>query len=439
MQNKLSSRLLPAILPARLPSAFWLTAAYLTIGILWIMFSDTLASKLAGSNESAFEKIQSIKGILFVLLSGSLLFILSNRFYKNINNYWQQKTTTEEKFLALYEIASEGIFDYNISDKKATLNNKMKFFFPHKGNEIEDFWKTFQQRAHPEDILRLSAEYNEVLITGRQTWQTELRLLGSDNKYHTAISSIYIINNNFSGKPQRLIGTLLDVSDLRNLQAEYYEQELKHKRTIAASIIRAQEIERNRWAEELHDNVCQILSVANMYAGNICKDPSSISTTGPELKKLILESVTEIRQLSASIKTPSFTKESLREVLEKLAANINRANPIEFRLTTDSFDETKICSEQKLMVYRVVQEQVNNVIKYAAASLIEVKLAILNNDNVQISVRDNGKGFEPGKVRSGIGLENIRSRLQVYKGNMDIQSSPGHGCTLLATFKITNT
>ena len=88
------------------------------------------------------------------------------------------------------------------------------------------------------------------------------------------------------------------------------------------------------------------------------------------------------------------------------------------------------------MIYRVVQEQVNNIVKYAEASSVEIKLDNTSTSQVLVTVRDNGKGFEPEKVRTGIGLRNIQSRLQVYNGSLVIHSSPGNGCLLEASFPV---
>ena len=88
------------------------------------------------------------------------------------------------------------------------------------------------------------------------------------------------------------------------------------------------------------------------------------------------------------------------------------------------------------MIYRVVQEQLNNIIKYAQASFIEIFIRS-SELNVQIEIRDNGKGFDTGKRKTGIGLRNIRSRLQVYSGSLSIESAPGSGCTLIAGFSLT--
>ncbi len=420
----------------KISSSAVLAISYLILSVVWIMLGDSLAAEVAGNDTVLYEKIQSLKGLFFILVSAVFLYLFSRKLYLGIELSHLQTESVQKKYQALNEAAREGLFEYDYKENKASLNTKMKFFFPADGNEIPDFWQNCQRRIHPDDMERLSREYEEVVRTYRQIWKSEFRLLGADDKFYRVISNAYLIRHTTTNELIRLIGAIQDISDLRSLQTDYYEQKLKHRRALAASIIQAQETERTRWAEELHDNVCQILSVANMYAIDITDHPENLPALGPQLKKLVAESINEIRQLSATIRTPAFDQETLVESIEKLSANINRLQPVSIQLDNDSLNEGELENDKKLMIYRVVQEQVNNIVKYAEASSVEIKLDNTSTSQVLVTVRDNGKGFEPEKVRTGIGLRNIQSRLQVYNGSLVIHSSPGNGCLLEASFPV---
>ena len=88
------------------------------------------------------------------------------------------------------------------------------------------------------------------------------------------------------------------------------------------------------------------------------------------------------------------------------------------------------------MVYRVVQEQLNNIIKYADAKKVSVALYI-KGDHVYLTIKDDGNGFNPGHVKTGIGLKNIKSRQDAFYGHLNIHSAPGKGCELEASFNLT--
>ncbi|HPH32426.1 MAG TPA: PAS domain-containing protein [Chitinophagaceae bacterium] len=431
---KIQTTRLPLRVQSKLSSSAWLTISYLALSIVWIMLGDSLAAEVSGNDKVLYEKIQSLKGIFFILVSAVFLYLFSRKLYLGIELSNMQTESIQKKYQALNEAAREGLFEYDYKENKASLNTKMKFFFPAEGNEITDFWQNCQRRVHPDDMERLSREYEEVIRTYKQIWKSEFRLMGVDGKYYRVISNAYLIRHSSSNEIIRIIGAIQDITDLRSLQTDYYEQKLKHRRTLAASIIQAQETERTRWAEELHDNVCQILSVANMYAIDVTDHPENLPSLGPQLKKLVAESINEIRQLSATIRTPAFDQETLVESIEKLSANINRLKPVTIELDNQSLNEGELENDKKLMIYRVVQEQINNIIKYAEARSVEIKLDNTSSNQVLISVKDDGKGFDPLKVKTGIGLRNIQSRLQVYNGNIAIHSSPGNGCLLEASF-----
>ncbi|MCP9753091.1 sensor histidine kinase [Ferruginibacter sp. HRS2-29] len=417
--------------------AAWLTSIYLTISILWILLSDGLAYEISNGNNELLRQLQSQKGLFFVILTSALIYYMSNRFYLKLKRSFHRYEGLEANYYALHEATREGIFDCDLETMKAKLNKKMQFFLPGSKIEIEDFWETYKKRVAPGDMKRLVKEFEEVIASTRNSWQTEYRLLGEDNLYYTVISGMYIIRNPKDNKALRLVGAIQDVSDLRNLQAEYYNEQINYKQKIATSIIEAQETEKNRWAEELHDNVCQLLSVAKLNLSAIDMMPASTEILTNEAKKLVIESISEIRQLSASIKPPSFEDNLLVESIETLTADISRVQQINFHIESAGLDESKLSDAHMLLIYRVVQEQLTNITKYSQADAVRIRLSN-NGDVVNIEITDNGRGFDAEKVKNGLGLRNIQSRLQVYKGKMKISSVPGNGCSLRAVFNVRN-
>ncbi len=409
-----------------------LALVYLSLSVLWILVGDSIALRISGQNAEMLDRIQASKGIFFVLASAALIYLLGERFNRNLESSVQHNEKLERKFKALNEAAREGIVDYDFYTDSALVNEKMQFFIPCTDQPIPNFWVTYRSRIHPEDVGRISEGYRSLLISNRISWQTELRLRGKDDKYYTVIFSSYLIRQ-ASGKPSRLIGAVQDVSELRNLQIERYEQQLKYKRAMTRTIIKAQENERSRWAGELHDNVCQLLSVAKMYLMDMAKFPEHRENLLPETTQLVTDSINEIRQLSASIQSPVFSKMSLAKSVENLVANINRVSSFEFDWKEEGLEEGELENEHKLMIYRIIQEQLNNITKYASATKVSVQLRFEGN-LVTLEITDNGKGFDPADTKSGVGLRNMQSRLLAYHGTMDIHSAPGRGCRIRAQF-----
>ncbi|MES1218462.1 MAG: sensor histidine kinase, partial [Bacteroidota bacterium] len=189
-------------------------------------------------------------------------------------------------------------------------------------------------------------------------------------------------------------------------------------------------------AEELHDNVCQILGVSKLYLSELILNKENTDGFLNEADKLISKALEEIRQLSYNMKPPSFENMTLTESVEMLVSNISRVKKFGFSLDSSDFKEQHVSDDHKILIYRIIQEQLNNIVKYAEAPEVGARLSIDENNRVRVTVRDNGRGFDPGKVKCGIGLRNIESRIQAHKGRMKIESSPGKGCTLSASFSL---
>jgi two-component system, NarL family, sensor histidine kinase UhpB len=410
-----------------------LTAIYVIVSIVWIQWSDTLVMQIANNNSALLTQLQSKKGFAFIIFSGSLLYFISNYFCKRALKSNQQKCSLEQKLNGLNIAIRGGMIDYDVELKKALINDKMKFFFPSIHDTVPDFLLLFLERIHQDDRERVRNEYDAVILSAQDVWTTEYKVLGSDSNYYTVISSIFLIRNN-QGSVHRLIGEMQDISQLRNLQAEHYKQILKHKQALARTIIKAQENERNRWAQELHDNISQILTVINLYLSNTKVKIDNNVLMISESKKMISEVQQEIRFLSASMKPPTFASMTLQQTIERLILDVTRTKTNKFYFTSAEFDETILNDDQKLLIYRVVQEQLNNIIKYANADVVEIDLKS-NNNCFYINITDNGTGFDQTNIKTGLGFRNMQSRLALYNGEMQLKSSPGNGCSLAASFQ----
>ena len=291
----------------------------------------------------------------------------------------------------------------------------------------------WEKHIHPEDRERVLSGIKKAYLPGQQFWQGEYRFLTAGKEYKEVMHSIYVLKDK-DENPYSIIGVLQDVSEHLQLQRQYHDQQLKNKNEMARNIIRAEEMERNRWAEELHDNIAQLLGVAKLYASMISSQPESEKEMAQKTMELIQQSITEIRHLSANLKPPVFEDYGLKEAIQNLLANIGRVQELKFSLEVDDEKCNRyLNNEQKLMIYRIVQEQLNNIIKYANAQNVLIQIEI-DPPLVMVSIKDDGVGFDADKLESGIGLKNIRGRLNLFNGNLDVISAPGKGCELRSEF-----
>ena len=142
----------------------------------------------------------------------------------------------------------------------------------------------------------------------------------------------------------------------------------------------------------------------------------------------------ELRKLSHALVGPTHNETmGLIASLAKLLSDISLLKKIEINFIYETYREEKIEAGLKMVIYRIVQEQLNNILKHSQASKVEVELKKEANC-LQVSITDNGKGFVPSEKRNGIGLKNIKNRAEIYNGIVEIISSPGEGCKTNITF-----
>ena len=232
----------------------------------------------------------------------------------------------------------------------------------------------------------------------------------------------------YEGNPARLV-LANDVTEKLKAEAELANQEQIQKKLITETSIKVQERERDEIGKELHDNINQILAAAKLYIElGISKNGqhSELLQKSRENIKLAIE---EIRKLSHTLVAPSLGEITLAQAIDELFADIRVATPLQVEVITGNYDEYTVDKNINLMLFRIIQEQLNNVIKHSKAKKVIVTLGSTTG-TLFLTIRDDGIGFNSSQVSGGIGLRNIANRVSFYDGNSRIISTPGEGCTL---------
>lgn len=189
--------------------------------------------------------------------------------------------------------------------------------------------------------------------------------------------------------------------------------------------------ERAEIGYELHDNVNQILSTARVFL-DLAKNDEDKRVSLIEKSALnISNAVNEIRRISRSLVPASLSDLGLILSIEDLVESIKMTKAINVEFYHSGDVETEIVEKGKLMLFRIIQEQITNVLKHADAKQLVIEL-IVDSCSISLSISDNGKGFDSENVKGkkGVGLYNIANRTELFNGKMNIVTSPGNGCSL---------
>ena len=232
-----------------------------------------------------------------------------------------------------------------------------------------------------------------------------------------------------------LLGTLLGISYYRRARlrqrARHQTELLRQQDAATRAVIEAEETERQRIAKDLHDGVGQMMSAAKMNLVAFGRAHG----VGDEhdwdnIISLVDDSCREVRAVSHNMMPNALLKGSLAAALREFLTKVD-GRALRVNLYTEGLDE-RLDATTETVLYRVIQECVNNVIKHAAAATLDVSV-VRDEAGISITIEDDGRGFDPGIGRDaeGLGLKNIRTRVEYLKGIMEVDSAPGRGTVVM--------
>lgn len=264
-------------------------------------------------------------------------------------------------------------------------------------------------------------------VANRGTW-THIKKNGEPILVEISLTLIH-----FQNKTAHL-ATLNDVTEKLNLQKQLNDATLRQQKSITKAALAAQERERSEIARELHDGINQVLTTAKLYIENIEYFPEQKKVFIDKSISLLQKSINEIRVLSKALVTPTITDIGFKEALSEMIKCYQELNLFEMNYTIQEGSE-KIEHEVKLTVYRIIQEQLNNIVKHAKASIVKIQV-LLKGQQFVVLIEDNGLGFNIAQKKTGIGLCNMKNRAELFKGKVTIKSAPGEGCKIEIAFPL---
>lgn len=220
----------------------------------------------------------------------------------------------------------------------------------------------------------------------------------------------------------------------RKMAEKLIEEQQRHERQVTEEVIVAQEKEREEIGHELHDNVNQVLTTVKLYLELALHSPATSEDLISKSMHLVMKSINEIRSLSHDLSAPTLGTRSLIDSIYALIETVSNSTGIKI-LFDHSSCYASLAMNQKLAIYRITQEQLNNIVKHSRATTATIILS-QTDKHTTLVIKDNGKGFNTFEKRNGIGLNNITSRAKVFDGTVNIQSDLGKGCMLIVTLPI---
>lgn len=235
-----------------------------------------------------------------------------------------------------------------------------------------------------------------------------------------------------------LIVLFLLYNSYRLKQKNTYQKEHNQQQNeLFNVIVRTQDQERKRIAQDIHDSLGSVLSAAKLKLSSLEESKQLLSSDQLEKYKdslsLLDEASTELRNISHNIMPVTLSKLGIVAALQGLIDKLFSHNTgLQISFMAHAF-ETRIEESTEISIYRIILELINNIMKHAIADKVTIQL-IKYPDYINVVIEDNGRGFNYEKAleeKKGIGLGNVLSRVEYLKGTINIDSSAGKGTTII--------
>jgi PAS domain S-box-containing protein len=334
-----------------------------------------------------------------------------------------------EKSNELFEYVGKAtrdvIWDWDLEKNKIRRTGGYKNLF---GYEMTDLYEHHQyDKVHKNDVADVVQSIEDALNRNDSRWQMEYKYLCADGSYKIVVDQAYILRNK-NGRAVRMIGSMQDVTEERELQEQVLVTEIQKKKDVVTAVIDAQEKERNELSAELHDNVNQLLAASILYLKTAQKQKVIEESLISHSLDYVQKAINELRSISHNLTPTDLKMHGLAAAMKVLTEKLHIPKSFEVKLTIGKLNEKKLIQSLQLAVYRIVQENINNILKHANATKVTIHLCETDN-NLLLTVTDNGKGFDLLTIQKGLGITNIFTRAENFGGSAEIISSPGNGCT----------
>ena len=315
-------------------------------------------------------------------------------------------------------------------DKNGIIQYVSPFIYELLGYRPEELEKTEGlMLLYQASMQRVKSLYNEL----QQHFALMMEGLLQFRKKNGEKTGLYVHASNLLNHPG-INGILVH---LRRFDPEFKESKA-HSSLIEHMVkinIDVREKVQQEIAAELHDHINPTLIAVKLFLDYLLKDPDKNFSELERISQILTDLIRDIRNLSQNISIKSAQDFELNEALHVLFENFRKCKALRLVLKYDRKLEAMLTHKQKVHLLRILQEQIANIIKHAKATKALISLQYVNGKAV-VTTRDNGKGFEPDKRRSGIGLSNMLYRVNDLGGNIHIRSKVGEGTMIEILFPV---
>ena len=347
--------------------------------------------------------------------------IENSRLYEKEKIYSEQLKVSGERYRQLFEGAHDAIWIHDLDEKIIASNNSLLRLSGYSSEEIDGIKA---DDLFADDSKQLVKTLHKKLLSGETSGSlTEITMVKKNGTKATIQLSTSVIYSN--GIPTAFQHIARDITLEKRMR--------ENLRYYLGEVTKAQEDERKRIARELHDDTIQDLVVLAREIDEISDSKHVLTEKDKDrledIRQQINTIISNVRSLSQDLRPPTLDRLGLVPALEWLGSNIKTRSGINVGVKVFG-EERKLNNDVELLLFRITQEALSNVLRHSQATDSNV-LIEFTKKRIQITIVDNGRGFEPPEVtddlvKSGrLGLAGMQERIKLVDGIIKIESKPG--------------
>ncbi len=353
---------------------------------------------------------------------------------------------SQQRYAVATAAGAVGIWDWNFESNEVYVDPTLKSILGFENAEITVRAEDWGSRVHPEDLAAVTAQAQACIDGDIPEYEVEHRMIHKDGSVRWFLSRGSLLRR-ADGKPHRLIGTKVDITDRKRAEEAIREKEAvlqasdREIQHLAGRLIAVQEAERARIARDLHDDISQqlaglaialsshkrrVLALANGTA--LREDVSSLQQRAIDLSE-------HVRHLSHVLHPSVLEHAGLVAALTAHCSEFQGERGLEVTFSPNGNFES-IDPAFALCLYRIAQEALRNIVAHAQARHADVRL-LCTGDGIELTVADDGTGFDVVRTRqsgAGLGLVSISERVRLFGGTLSISSELNKGTRVHVQF-----
>ena len=329
-----------------------------------------------------------------------------------------------------------GLWDWNVSDQSIYFSPEWKEQLGYGADELSDRFEEWESRVHPDDKTRVLAHIDNYFRESTATYEDEFRLRHKDGSYRWIYTRAELMRN-AAGTPERMAGCHVDVTERKRVE-ETLRDSAARTNKLQRRLIEVEENERRMIHRELHDRIGQDLAAVKLNIELARSLPTAeVDKRLTAALALVQSAIETSRNLMEELRPPGLDDHGLGVALKIFAATVEDRLPMAVSVR-DVDLELRLPPLIEASLFRIAQEAVNNVAKYAKARTVKISF-VQKQQEVHLTIADDGSGFEVAQVSQtgGYGLQIMRERAEAIDAELKVDSFPGRGTRIIAILERT--